>query len=43
VINGKPGVSEFDDNLVINSREPKAVKTALFGIVPSLTYNFKFQ
>jgi hypothetical protein len=43
VINGKPGVNEFDDNLVINSREPKAVKTALFGIVPSLTYNFKFQ
>jgi hypothetical protein len=43
VINGKPGVSEFDDNLVINTREPKAVKTALFGIVPSVTYNFKFQ
>ncbi|MDO1444873.1 TonB-dependent receptor [Rhodocytophaga aerolata] len=43
VINGDPGVSEFDDDLVINTREPKAVKTSLFGIVPSVTYNFKFQ
>jgi hypothetical protein len=43
VINGKPNVSEFDDDLVINTREPKAVRTALFGIVPSVTYNFKFQ
>jgi outer membrane cobalamin receptor len=43
VINGNPRLSEFDNDLVINTREPKAVKTALFGIVPSLTYNFKFQ
>jgi hypothetical protein len=42
VINGDPSVSETDDDLVINTREPKAVKTYLFGIIPSVTYNFKF-
>jgi hypothetical protein len=43
VINGDPSVSEGDDDLVISTREPKAVKTYLFGIIPSITYNFKFQ
>jgi hypothetical protein len=42
VINGDPGVNEGDDDLIVNTREPKAVKTYLFGIIPSVTYNFKF-
>jgi hypothetical protein len=42
VINNDPRLSESDPNVRVETKEPKAVKTYLFSIIPSVTYNFKF-
>lgn len=41
VINGDPNWSGTPDQ--IQTSEPAAVRTALFGIIPSVTYNFVFK
>lgn len=41
VINGDPNWSGSPDE--IQTSEPGAVRTALFGIIPSITYNFKIK
>ncbi|WP_296619234.1 TonB-dependent receptor [Marivirga sp.] len=42
VNNNDPTFNESEDGPITSTR-PAAVKTALFGIIPSLTYNFSFN
>lgn len=42
VNNNDPNFSEAEDGPITSTR-PAAVKTALFGIIPSVTYNFSFN
>jgi hypothetical protein len=42
VNNGDPNFNEDIDGPITSTR-PESVKTALFGIIPSITYNFKIN
>jgi hypothetical protein len=42
VNNNNPNFNESQDGPITSTR-PAAVKTALFGIIPSITYNFSFN
>ncbi|HET8859490.1 TonB-dependent receptor [Marivirga sp.] len=42
VNNNNPSYNESEDGPITSTR-PAAIKTSLFGIIPSLTYNFSFN
>ncbi len=42
VVNGDPSIDVNDPKITVITKEPKAVMTYLFSIIPAVTVNFKF-